>query len=147
MENMNWLSILIATLIPMVLGFIYYHPKVFGNAWMASLGITPETAKKANMTLVFGLSFVMAFLLSLFVLYNVDGPSQEGSYDSFKHGAAHGLILSFFVAMPIMVTNGLFEQKSFKNLLINLGYWTITLVLMGGVLDAMNHLGWPDFPQ
>ncbi len=143
MENANWLSILIATLIPMVLGFIYYHPKVFGNAWMASVGMKPEDAKKANMALVFGLSFIMAFLLALFVLYNVDGPAQEGQYDSFKHGASHGLILSFFVAMPIMVTNGLFEQKSFKNLVINLGYWAITLILMGGVLDAMNHLTFP----
>jgi hypothetical protein len=97
--------------------------------------------------MVFGLSFVMAFLLSLFVLYNVDGPSQEGPFDSFKHGAVHGLILAIMAAMPIMVTNGLFEQKSFKNMLINIGYWTITLVLMGGVLDAMNHLTWPDFPQ
>ena len=147
MQNMNWLSILIASLIPMVIGFIYYHKNVFGNDWMTSLGMTPETMKKPNMGLVLGLSFVMALMLSLFILYNVDGPSQEGPYDSFKHGAAHGLILAIMAAMPIMVTNGLFEQKSFKNMLINISYWTITLVLMGGVLDAMNHLVWPDFPQ
>jgi hypothetical protein len=145
MQNANWLSILIATLIPILIGFIYYHKNVFGNAWMSSLGMTPETMKKPNMVIQIGGSIIMAFLLSLFVLYNVDGPSQEGHYDSFQHGAVHGLILALMAAMPIMVINALFEQRNFKNMLINIGFWTITLTLMGGVLDAMNHLSWPDY--
>ena len=146
-ETTNWLAIIIAALIPMIVGFIYYHPKVFGKVWMNSLGITEADLKIGNMGLIYGVSLVMSFILSFYLLGNVDGPGQEGpqgQFDTFKHGAAHGMLLTIFLVMPVMVTNGLFERKSFKNLGINLLYWLITLSLMGGVIDAMNH--WPDLP-
>ena len=38
MPQPNLLAIVIAALIPMFMGFIYYHPKVFGKVWMDSLG-------------------------------------------------------------------------------------------------------------
>jgi len=142
MPQLNFLAIIVTALIPMIMGFIYYHPKVFGNAWMSSLGITQEDLKKGNMAIIFGVSFLMSFLLTWFLLYNADGPGQEGPYDSFKHGAFHGIELGLLVAMPVMVINGLFERKNFKNLAINTCYWLITLTLMGGTIDAMNH--WPD---
>jgi hypothetical protein len=33
--NINPLAVLIATIVPMLLGFLWYGP-VFGNAWMAA---------------------------------------------------------------------------------------------------------------
>ncbi|HEY3386438.1 MAG TPA: DUF1761 domain-containing protein [Saprospiraceae bacterium] len=138
----NWLAILIAALIPMIVGFIYYHKSLFGKAWMNSLGLTEEDLKKGNMGIIFGVSLLMSFLMSMFLLANVDGALQEGSFDSFKHGAFHGTLLGIMVAMPVLVTNGLFERKNFKNLAINTLYWIITLALMGGVIDALNH--WPN---
>lgn len=145
MPQPNWLAIVIAALIPMIVGFAYYHKAVFGKAWMNSLGLKEEDLKAGNMGIIFGISLLMSFLLSMFMLVNVDGPGQEGAYDSFKHGAVHGVIVALLVATPVMVTNGLFERKNFKNLAINILYWVITLALMGGVIDAMNH--WPaDMP-
>ncbi|MBK9983626.1 MAG: DUF1761 domain-containing protein [Saprospiraceae bacterium] len=127
------------------MGFIYYHDKVFGKAWMDTLGWTKDSMPKVNMGKVLIICLIMSFLLSMFILINVDGPGQEGKYDSFKHGAGHGIILTFFVAMPLMVINGLFERKNFKYLAIHILYWLITLVLMGGTIDALNH--WPaDMP-
>jgi hypothetical protein len=123
----------------MVLGFIYYHEKVFGKAWMESLGMTKADAMKTNMAVLFGTSFAMSVLLAWYILYDVDGPGQEDVFDSFKHGAFHGLLLGVLVAMPVMITNGLFERKKWKTMLINVGYWIICMVLMAGVLDAMNH--------
>lgn len=142
MPQPNILAILIGTLIPMIMGFIYYHPKVFGKAWMNSLGITEEDVKKGNMAVIFGVSLVMSLLMSMFLLVNVDGPGQENEFDSFKHGAFHGFLISLMVAMPVLVTNGLFERKNFKNLAINTLYWVITITLMAGAIDALNH--WPN---
>jgi hypothetical protein len=142
MASINWISIIISTLIPIVVGFVWYHKAVFGKAWMTSVGMTEEKASKANMPVVFGIAVVMAFLLSFFLLNNVDGPGQEGEFDSFQHGAFHGILMGILVAMPIMVINALFEQRSWKNMAINVGFWVVTLALMCGVLDAMNH--WPN---
>ncbi len=139
MENVSWLSLVIATLVPMAMGFIYYHKALFGQAWMDSIGMTEEKAKEANMGVTMGISIVMSFLIAFFLLNFCNGDGQEGEFDTFKHGAVHGVIISVFFVIPIFITNGLFEQKSWKNMLINAGYWLLTLAIMGGVLDAMNH--------
>ena len=142
MPQPNILAIVLGALIPMIIGFIYYHPKVFGKAWMQSIGMTDADMKKGNMAVIFGVTLIMSFLMSNFLLFNVDGPGQEGNFDSFKHGAFHGFLLALMVAMPVMVINGLFERRNFKNLAIHAVYWFITISLMGGVLDALNH--WPN---
>ena len=139
MPQINWLSIVIASLAPMLVGFVWYNPKVFGNGWMKAAGLTEEDAKKGNMAVIFGVSLVMAFLMSFFILFNVDAPGQEGAFDSFRHGAFHGAAMALMLAAPIMVTNALFEQKSLRYMLYNIGYWLVSLVLMGGILDLMNH--------
>ena len=142
MENVNWLSMIIATLLPMIVGFIYYHPKVAGTVWMKSLGLTEEDLNKGNMPVIFGVSLVMSFLLAFFLINFNNSPGQEGEFDTFGHGVWHGVFVGIIIATPVLVTNGLFERKNAKNLLINVIYWVITLGLMGGVLDAMNH--WPN---
>lgn len=142
MENVNWLSMVISTLIPTIIGFIYYNPKVVGTAWMNSLGFTEEDLKGGNMAVMMVVSLVLAFLISFFLLNFNNGPGQEGEFDTFKHGAFHGVFIGVVMAIPVLVTNGMFERKTAKNLVINAIYWLITLALMGGVLDAMNH--WPN---
>jgi hypothetical protein len=142
MEHMNWFSLIIATLTPMIMGFIFYHPKLFGTAWMNSLGLSEEDFKNQNKVIVFGFAIIMSFILAFFMVNFNNGPGQEGQFDTFLHGAFHGLILGIVVAMPVLVINGLFELRDLKNLAINTLYWIITLTLMGGIVDAMNH--WPN---
>jgi hypothetical protein len=142
MENLNLLSLLIATLIPSIIGFIYYGPFVFEKVWMESIGMTKEKQQSANMAKMMGISIVMSLLMAFFMLGFCNGPGQEGVFDTFKHGAAHGLIVSLFVVIPLFISNGLFEQRSWKSMLINGFYWLICFVLMGAVLDGMNH--WPN---
>ena len=113
MENsINWVSFIIAVIIPTLTGFLWYGKFAFGNVWMASIGMTEEKAKEGNMGMMFGISFVMAALISFFLLNFNNGVGQEGQFDSFGHGAAHGAIISVFLVIPIFITNGLFEQKS-----------------------------------
>lgn len=142
MEHTNWLSVVISSLIPIIIGFIYYNKNLFGKAWMRSLNITEVDLKKGNKVLILGLSILMSFLLSIFLVNFNNSPGQEAEFDNFAHGAWHGFFVSIVVGMPIIFISGLFELKKVKNLLINLVYWIITLVLMGGILDAMNH--WPN---
>ena len=140
MDNVNWLSMILATITPMFIGFFYYHKAIFGRVWMDSIGMTDKKAKKANMKVTFAVSIVLSFLLSFFLLnFNNDGINQEGAFDTFRHGAWHGVFIAITIVTPVIVTNGLFGQKVWKNMLINIFYWIITLALMGGILDAMNH--------
>lgn len=161
---MNFLAVLVAALVPMIMGFIWYNPKTLGGAWQKEAGISDDKMKGANMALVFGVSFVLSFLLAFSLQFMVihqyhfgsmlfkttfEDPNTEigamystimeqfgSSYRTFKHGALHGTISGLFVATPIMATNALFERKSFKYIAINCGYWIICMAIMGGILSA-----------
>ena len=156
---MNFLVLFAAACIPTLLGFVYYHPKVMGGAWLKAAGLS-EDSPKHNMALTFGVSFflslMLAFSLQMSVIHqfglhsmmmdisDTDGHlkqmmtelvAKSGSrYLSFKHGLFHGVIMSLFLGLPMMGTNALFEGKSFKYIGINLLYWTLCLGIMGGIL-------------
>lgn len=159
----DFLYIALAALIPMIVGFIYYHPKLVGGAWMKATGLTEEKMKNANMGLIMGLSLLLSFLVSvsiaMFVTHQTDlhsmmngleGYGEEGSaisnliteafaisgdrYLTFGHGTLHGTMIGLFFVFPIMATNNMFERRPFKLSVINGIYWMITLALMGGLL-------------
>ncbi len=155
----NLLAILVAALSSFVAGFIWYNPKVFGTIWMKEIGMTEEKAQKGNMLKIFGLTFVYAFMLAFMMpnlvihqsgaLSMIGGPmltdSAKPSYAAFmadygdvfrtyKHGALHGFISGIFIALPIVSINGLFEQKSWKYMAIQAGYWTTILTIMGAII-------------
>ncbi len=48
----------------MVIGFIYYHKKVVGSAWMSVNDFTDEKVESNNMPLTLILSYVLAVLLA-----------------------------------------------------------------------------------
>ncbi|GAA4455975.1 DUF1761 domain-containing protein [Rurimicrobium arvi] len=164
--QINFIAVLAAALIPMIMGFIWYNPKVVGNAWMRESGMNEEKMKGANMAVIFSLSFVFSFMLalalqmlvihqfhigSLFAHHQQDlaNPSTEtgalyqtimtrygSEFRTFKHGAFHGILSSVFLVLPIIGINAMFERKSWKYVWIHLGYWAISFALMGGVLCA-----------
>ena len=161
--HINFLFLAAAALIPMVMGFVWYNPKVLGNSWMEASGLNEEKLKGANMPLIFGLSYFFSFLLAFGIyfmvvhqthvmstLMNEPGLQDPGTdmynyytdfmtrfgsnFRTFKHGVFHGTIGGIVVALPILATNALFERKGFKYIAINAGYWIITMALMGGVI-------------
>lgn len=61
----------IAALVPLIVGFVWYHPKVFGTAWLKINGFDEAKMKEGfNMPLVFGLTLVFGYLIS-FVLSGI----------------------------------------------------------------------------
>ena len=157
MEKMpfNLYAVIAATFVTLIIGFFWYSPKVFGTIWMKECGITEEKAKQFNMLKVFGLtivySFMLAFILPTIVNHQMgamglfDGNPKNpvyielmkthgNVYRSFKHGALHGFFAGLFIALPMTAINGLFEQKSWKYILINAGYWIVSLTIMGAII-------------
>ncbi|MGB0862117.1 MAG: DUF1761 domain-containing protein [Saprospiraceae bacterium] len=136
----NWLAHIVAAASSLVIGAIYYHPKVLGTKWMASANLTDDDLKGGNMAIIFGGAFVLALIVSVFLKIHIDGAhlvsSGSESHMTFGHGALHGGITAFMVAMPIIVIIGMFERKKALNNLLHLGYWVITFAIMTGIVDA-----------
>ena len=158
--NINFLALLLAALSTLVVGFIWYNPKVFGNIWMKEAGLKEEDMKGANMIKIFGLSIVYAFLIS-FVLqmvvihqfgalgmvggdpskampsYNAFMSDYGTAFRTFKHGALHGFITGLFMILPVIGTNALYEKRSFKYVMVTAGFWIVSFMIMGGIICMM----------
>ena len=59
----NFYMYFIAALIPLLVGTVYYHPKVFGNAWMKSNGFTEESLAGGNMPAILALAYFLGLLM------------------------------------------------------------------------------------
>ncbi len=132
---MPCLQTLVAALVPMLLGMVWFNPKTFGNAWMKGANLKLEDAQGANMPLLMGVGFVMALIIgSFFKSYAV---FHEGSADAtFMHGAFHGALLGAMLGLPTLVSATIWERKSLTYYLIQLSYWLITFAIMGGIIFA-----------
>ena len=140
----NFVAVLVAALIPTIVGFLYYNPKSLGTAWMNSLGKTEEELQDGfNMPMVMGvclvMSLFMAFILKVILVTGHPPGGMEGESiknNTFVHGVIHGVFLALLMVMPVIITNGLYERKTWKNMFLGVGYWVITMGLMSGLLDA-----------
>ncbi|AOW09326.1 DUF1761 domain-containing protein [Flavobacterium gilvum] len=157
--EMNLIAIFVSALTTLVVGFIWYNPKVFGTAWMEENGLTQEELRKGNMLKIFGLTYFFSLLIVTvemaltihqsgavsmvggFAKVNEALPSFKAfmndygtAFRTFKHGALHGFISGLFFAFPIIAINGLFERKSWRYIWIHAGFWIVSLTIIGAII-------------
>ena len=61
--EMNWIAIFVSALATLVVGFVWYNPKVFGTVWMKETGLTQEELAKGNMLKIFGLTYIFSLII------------------------------------------------------------------------------------
>lgn len=155
--EINFLALLVASLSTLVVGFIWYNPKVFGTIWMKESGMTEEKIKGGNMIKTLLISFIFAFFIAFVLRFltihqtgalgMVGGDSiiakqsytdfmadYGNAFRTFKHGALHGFMSGLFLALPIIGTNALQERRSFKYTLVTGGFWIVCCMIMGAII-------------
>lgn len=157
--ELNFYMVFVGGLVTLVLGFIWYSPALFGNVWMREAGLSEEQLKSGNMAKVFILTYIFSVMLSFMMMpltihqlgavgmvggdvskalpsFNAFMADYGTAFRTFKHGALHGFMSGLFLALPITGINALFERKSWKYILINAGYWILTMTVIGGMMCA-----------
>lgn len=130
-QNLNWLAVIVAALSTFLIGGLWYSSLLFEKGWIKANNFNQEDLKKRNMPLVFGLSFLLSFIMSLNLALFI------GQEDAI-FGAIAGFMTGFgwvFLAIGII---SLFENRSLKYVLINGGYMIVAFTLMGVILGAWN---------
>jgi hypothetical protein len=130
MHTLNLWAILAATVSAFLLGALWYAPFLFGKAWQRANGFG-ETPPATNMAKVFGISFLLTLIMAINLAMFLNTPTTTTAF-----GAAAGFAAGFgWVAMGIGIVS-LFEGRPLSYVLINGGYLTIALTLMGAILGA-----------
>lgn len=129
LSSINWLSIVIAAISTFLVGGIWYGP-IFGRAWMAEFGFTEGDLAKRSIPKTFAGSLLLALfaaiILELFI----------GDEATLIFGAMAGFFAGVGWVGAFLGILYLFEMRSMKAFLINAGYCTIALTLMGAILGV-----------
>ena len=130
LTDINWLSVVVATVVAFMLGGLWYSKALFGNAWMQEVGLTEEAVKNANMARTFGstiiLQIIAAIALSAFL----------GTDSTWQSGLHTGLWVGLFWITTAYGVTYLFEQRSLRIFLINAGYYVVLYAMMGTIIGA-----------
>lgn len=131
MPEIDWVAVLAATAAAFVLGGLWYSPLLFARKWQAAAGLTDEQLKSANMAVVFGGAFVLAFIASAcFAAFLGPDPG-------IRFGTATGFAAGLCWVATSFGINGLFQREPASLVLINAGYHTLQFTLIGLILGAM----------
>lgn len=131
MENMiiNHWAVLASAVFNLVLGAIWYSPVLFYKGWKKANNLTDEDIQKSNPVKTYGITFLLAYLMS----YNLAFFLGEGNTD-WLWGLTAGFLAGFGWAAAIFTVIALFEQKSWKYILINGGYIVVYFTAIGFIL-------------
>jgi hypothetical protein len=134
--DINYLAVLVAAIINMIVGALWYSPALFATQWSKLVGRKVEDMRKEAGPgyAVAGLgALVQSFILAHFVFYLA---AFYPTYSSFTIGVWTGLMAwTAFVAIPQGV-NTIFAGTRKKLWAINTGYFLVVLVINGVLLAA-----------
>ena len=130
MENIyiNHIAVFVCAVMSLVIGGLWYSPLLFAKSWQHAAGVSDEQMTRFNPAKVFGLTFILAWLMSYNLAFFIAGP---GTTWQWGVGAA---LLAAVWAVGMIVVIALFEQRSLKYIAINCGYVFVYFALIGFIL-------------
>lgn len=131
----NMWAVLVATLSTFLVGWLWYGP-LFGGAWMNAVGLSEEKIQQGNMAKIFGFAFLFELIMAFNLAVFLTGSPEAAEMMSAGTGAFYGFLAGFGWVFFALAVNSLYEQKSWKYIFINGGYWTVSFTVMGLILGA-----------
>lgn len=136
LSHLNWLAVIVATVVYFALGGIWYSPMGFVKGWMAGHGIpTPTDADKAamkkQMPMYMLTSLVLNFIGVLALAYIETAMYTKGWMTGMKVGILAASLTTMTVALGYFHT-----KKSFKLFMIDAGYHVVGLIIVAVILSV-----------
>lgn len=134
--DVNWLAVVLAALSTMVVGFVWYSPKVFGNQWEKMVHLDKKKAKEGA-TRAIVITLLVSFV-SAYVLAHVAFLSNNFFHNSFLQDSlatAFWVWLGFTAAR--FVTHDAFEGRRQRLTFLNISHELVTFLTMGLIIGLM----------
>ena len=126
---MNILAIIVAAVVNMVLGALWYSPALFAKPWMRLAGMKEMKGGGAGYAVSAIGSLITAYVLAW--ILNLSG------MHSVSEGIKVGFLAGLGFVATTMVSDYMFSGKPMQLFYINAGYRMVGLILMGVVLGAI----------
>ena len=132
--HVNYLAILVAAIINIIVGAIWYGPMLFAKQWMAWNTMSAEDMKKVNPGPLYVQSFV-ATLVTYFVLALI---LRNMNTTSAVEGMKTAFMLWLGFITTVQFTANLFSSKKIQSYFLDTAYQLVTMLMAGIVLSI-----WP----
>lgn len=127
--SLNWIAVIVATVVYFILGALWYNPNLFGDTWMKLSNKSTDDIDKPN-PVIFLYSFILQFIavisLGLFITAMAINTALNGAIIGFGAGAG--------ILYTLSGTTGIFSETPFKLHLIDNGYHLVGLTLSGLII-------------
>jgi hypothetical protein len=137
LPHINYLAVIAATLSTMIVGSIWYAPRVFGNYWMKAAGVTPSGRASDAVGPI-----IAAVLVSFVTAWVLAGAAYLSQY--FYHGSfllnsliTAGVLWAGFTAARF-VTHDAFDQRPSGLTILNISHELVTVLIMALIIGV-----WP----
>ena len=127
-----YVAVVVAALVPMILGMVWYAPAVFGNVWIQLIGKKPEDLRKDAMPQAYAMMFLAALVLSFVLAHILRWANAMTALGGVK------VALTTWIGFVLTTSAGgfVFEGRPIKLYWLQNGYWGGALVIMGIILAA-----------
>ena len=124
-SNINWIGVVVMTIVSFMLGALWHSKLLFGKTWKKENKYGDKV--NVNAPLIFGGTALMHFVLLAGISAQVSG-----------HGAVEGLLIALTISivfvLPAMAGTYLFANRSLKLLAIDAGMYIVLFCMAGLVL-------------
>jgi ABC-type Fe3+ transport system permease subunit len=137
--EVNWLAVLLATASTMVVGSVWYTPKVFGKRWEKLARIDPK--RKADPVKAIAITLMVSFV-SAYILAHVIFLANYFFENTFLLDAlatAFWVWLGFTAAR--FITHDAFENRPKQLTLMNITHELVTFMVMALIIGLLPPAG------
>jgi hypothetical protein len=139
-DGINWLGILVASLISFVSGAIWFGPKTFYPIWMRARGIPSGqlTSQQNKPVTLFGGTFLGILIQTLALAFIITNLQKHQADFDLLDGALIGFTLGVGIAAFASLSHRLFGGESIKVWIIETSNDAINLTIAGIVITLFN---------
>lgn len=128
--EINYLAVLVATVVTMILGFLWYSPILLGNAWMKQRGMKMEDMSGGGPA-----TYILTTITALIGVFIVALIASMVDDVTVGTGAMIGLLVGLSVSAKIGM-NYLFENGTKGLYFITIGYHLVSYLVTGVIIGA-----------
>lgn len=125
--------VILATIVNIILGSLWYSPLLFGNIWIKLSKFTKKDmaeAKKKGMGKTYFAALIFSFITSYVLAHFVEYTTAR----SIADGALLGFWLWLGFVVPMQAGMVLWEGKPVKLYFINILYYLVALMIMASII-------------
>lgn len=136
MMGINWLGVVLAIVVGMIVAFVWYQKGPIANAWEKLTGVTPERIKPVRVRSMVQL-FITVIIMAIGLAVVIQLAAEATGDDSVWAALLVGLVMWVAFSASTLVQHNAFELKPAKLTIVNTGYQLVLFLAMSLVLGLL----------